>query len=216
MEFEIIKDLGMRKEGGTSRRWCMAKCPHCGNVSEHRTQSLKTKKSCGCATHLKARTTHGKVGTREYQIWADMKHRCNNPNNPRYPRYGGRGITYTPTWESFESFWEDMKDTYQDHLTLDRIDNDGNYELENCRWATDAEQYANRASFSDWKSRDLDTYARKVSLEALAPFIEKYKVAKKGEKAAIKQEVSDTLGISIHTAGSYLSKGAKGTLCKLQ
>lgn len=102
---ELIKDLGMRKDsGGTNRRWCEAKCSYCGNITEHRTQSLKTKKSCGCATHLKANVKHGMVNTRQYKIWADMKSRCDNPKNKSYIRYGGRKIIYTPSWKTFESF----------------------------------------------------------------------------------------------------------------
>ena len=63
-----------------------------------------------------------------------MKQRCDNDNNPKYPRYGGRGITYDPRWSGFEDFYADMKDGYQEGLTIDRKDNDGNYTKDNCRW----------------------------------------------------------------------------------
>ena len=74
-----------------------------------------------------------------------MKSRCNNPKYSSYHRYGGRGITYCEEWETFEPFlkWA-LKNGYSDDLTLDRIDNDGNYEPSNCRWATQSQQSYNK------------------------------------------------------------------------
>ena len=91
-------------------------------------------KSCGCYNKERI-TTHGMNETRQYQTWADMKTRCDNVKHKWYPEYGARGIGYQESWKSFESFWEDMKETYEDHLTLDRIDNDLGYCKDNCRWA---------------------------------------------------------------------------------
>ena len=83
--------------------------------------------------------------TRLYQCWADMKHRCDNPHNPFYSRYGGRGITYCTEWKHFEPFmvWA-LSHGYEKSLTLDRIDNDGNYDPQNCKWSSQAEQAANK------------------------------------------------------------------------
>lgn len=82
---------------------------------------------------------------RTYQCWQDMKQRCLNPRNHNFPRYGARGIAVCARWlASFANFVEDMGEK-PDGLTLDRIDNDGNYEPGNCRWAGIAEQRINRA-----------------------------------------------------------------------
>lgn len=75
-----------------------------------------------------------------------MKQRCDNPQNPFYSRYGGRWITYCLEWTQFEPFMEwALSNGYQDDLTLDRIDNDGNYSPENCKWSTQSEQSVNKA-----------------------------------------------------------------------
>lgn len=86
---------------------------------------------------------NGKV-TSEHHAWNDMKQRCYNSNNPRYKDYGGRGITVCYRWlNSFENFLADMGPKPLG-LSLDRKDNEGNYTLDNCRWATPMEQAANR------------------------------------------------------------------------
>ncbi len=73
-----------------------------------------------------------------------MRRRCTEKKQKSYPDYGGRGITYDEKWFTFEGFWEDMQYGYSDELTLDRINNDGNYCKENCRWATRLEQSRNK------------------------------------------------------------------------
>lgn len=78
-----------------------------------------------------------------------MLQRCTNPNDPAYRHYGGRGITVCERWQSFENFLADMGER-PEGLTLDRTDNEGNYEPGNCKWATRAQQSANRRSPDTW------------------------------------------------------------------
>lgn len=120
---ELLPDASLANDG-------------CFSVPQH----AALKKLCG--------KKDGKKNTRKlrpgYQSWANMKTRCCNENNAAYPNYGGRGITYDPAWEEFETFIADMGDPPGPHHSLDRINPDGNYEKENCRWVSKKVQTRNR------------------------------------------------------------------------
>jgi hypothetical protein len=117
----------------------------CGSPIRYvRTDTLRdnTSKSCGCL-QIEACTTHGMWKDPIFKAWKNMISRCSDPRNKRYYCYGGQGIKVCERWTVLENFVQDMSDTYKPGLTIDRIDNDGDYEPTNCRWATTAQQNRN-------------------------------------------------------------------------
>lgn len=127
----------------------LCKC-NCGNERQVIASNLRTGKSlcCGCR---KLKTKHGMCGTPTYTSWEAMRARCNNPKNVDYHSYGGRGIKVCERWASFVNFLADM-DERPEGMTLDRIDNDGNYEPGNCRWTTKEVQRDNSTLSIDYKT----------------------------------------------------------------
>lgn len=140
-----LEDVGSKK----NRRIWRCRCD-CGKFVEVPSTYLLggNTRSCGCLQaeeRINANTKHGHCGTRLYRIWKGMKSRCMIPSSTDYKWYGARGIKVCKEWKEFEPFAKWAKESgYSDTLTLERIDNDGNYCPQNCTWATISEQNKNR------------------------------------------------------------------------
>jgi hypothetical protein len=120
----------------------------CGNTTEVVTSSLRrgASTSCGCfrREHTIAKnTTHGMAKTPAYLRWKNIMQRCYNPNNPGYPDYGGRGVRVCDRWHDFAAYHADMGNPPAG-MSLDRVDVNGDYEPDNCRWASAKIQARNK------------------------------------------------------------------------
>jgi hypothetical protein len=139
----VIERAGRDKQGNA--QW-LCRCD-CGNEKILRSRHLLcgVTTSCGCDACIGV-ITHGGSYSRLYRILRGMKTRTNNPNVKDYPRYGGRGIKVCDEWKNDFAAFRDwaMANGYDDRLSIDRIDNDGNYEPSNCRWVDSKAQNNNR------------------------------------------------------------------------
>lgn len=144
------------KTGKMIRRW-KCKCD-CGNITIVRHGDLRNGStvSCGCYNYEKesAAKTHGYSRTKLGNVFEGMKQRCNNPKNKNYEKYGGRGIKICAEWLNDPKKFFDwaIKNGYKEGLSIDRIDVNGNYEPDNCRWADNETQCLNQRLRKDNKT----------------------------------------------------------------
>lgn len=136
-KFNRLRYIGKAENDKRNKTMWICKCD-CGTIKNIQATQVKNQRvlSCGCLKDEGNRKTHGLRKHRLYKIHSGMRQRCYNENNTAYKNYGGRGITVCDEWKNdFQSFYDwSMENGYQKGLSIDRINNDGNYEPSNCRW----------------------------------------------------------------------------------
>ena len=145
---EIVKTLGERRfTGGKWRTLVIARCLHCGKESEMLRQNVvkHNKRSRIHCQHCTEDRYHRMTGTRIWRIWMGMRNRVYGTGGTRdLKNYHGRGIRMCEGWKDFENFYKDMSEGYSDDLTIERINVNGHYCKENCRWVSMFEQQSNK------------------------------------------------------------------------
>lgn len=171
-----IKKIFFQQLKKQKKRYAECLC-ECGNTTIVRLTDIQNRriKSCSCLKNelAKQRTIernykHGRSNmkvNRLYRIWANMRCRCSNSNIPLYHRYGGRGISVCEEWQDYMTFekWA-FANGYKDSLSIDRIDNNGNYHPSNCRWATHKEQAANTEAANRINSHFVTAFGERKSI----------------------------------------------------
>ena len=223
----LIEDLGMIFPTESSKgktRFGLYKCGLCGTEFKTSTSDVVQGKSRSCGCYRKRRNsethkTHGLSKSKLYQAWNSIKNRTLNPKHKNYNDYGGRGITICDEWKNdFMSFhdWA-MSNGYSDELSIDRIDNDGDYCPENCRWTTKSIQQRNKGIYKNNTSgykgvsfyKDSNNYCASIHLNYKNKRLGSFKTAVEGAIAYNNYIIENNLEgfILNEIPEEYLEKG---------
>lgn len=160
---------------------------------------------------MRKQELHGMRNTRQYNIWAGILQKCNNKSLLAYKYYGKRGITYDKKWNKFSNFWNDMKKGYSDDLTLERMDNNGNYCKKNCKWATRKEQANNKRNnvkiTHDGKTQNLKEWADELHIDykTLWTRIRRHKMSFSRAISKPVVKISDRNVIQLNLKGEFIN-----------
>lgn len=188
-----IKSNGKNK---WNRKVSLYKCKKCGNEVEIEDTLVRTKRRIDCGNHTKERLKEAKIkniphSKKIYYTWKSIRNRCNNCNYEHYDRYGGRGIKVCKRWNDFNNFLEDMGEPPTLKHQIDRIDNNGDYEPNNCRWVTPSEncnnrsRYKNATGFTGVKKNKYNTYSSSFFVNRKSIYVGSYSTPEEAYKKRV-------------------------------
>ncbi len=223
---KLIKDLGLlypKANSKQKRHFLLYECSNCKKHIRKRSDKILKYSTCNSCTRIKLHTTHGYSKHKLYNSWREKLERCNNPKNISYKYYGARGITVSDEFQNVETYIlyiESLENAYKDGYTIDRIDNDKNYERNNLRWASQLTQSSNtrllyKSNKSGYRgvhfSKKSNKYRSVIQINykqiTLGFYIDKLEAAKAYDIYVIENNLQ-------HTINGVLKSNIKDNICQ--